>query len=68
MNFIELTADEGFICVNINQIKVVRTYIGIDDNVLTVIDVGGIKPINVKETYDKVLSKINARLAGVNRL
>ena len=65
MNFIELTQKDGSKFIgNINLLqRVIQTeastyVVGWNNN-------GGFE---VKETYEEVIAKINARLAGVNRL
>jgi len=66
MNFIELTMLNGTKFIgNINLLQAV----GISDNGKTYV-VGWTNngSFNVQESYEEVLEKVNARLAGVNRL
>jgi len=66
MNFIELTNTDGSKFIgNINLLqRVCRTSKG-TTYVVGWSNNGGFE---VKETYEEVIAKINARLAGVNRL
>ena len=66
MNFIELTMSDGTKFIgNINLLE----RVGIDYNNKTYV-VGWTNngSFNVQESYEEVLEKVNARLAGVNRL
>ena len=66
MNFIELTMSDGTKFIgNINLLE----RVGVDHNDKTYV-VGWTNngSFNVQESYEEVLEKVNARLAGVNRL
>ena len=66
MNFIELTMSDGTKFIgNINLLE----RVGVDHNHKTYV-VGWTNngSFNVQESYEEVLEKVNARLAGVNRL
>jgi hypothetical protein len=66
MNFIELTNTDGSKFIgNINLLqRVCRT----SEGITYIIGWSNNGVIEVKETYEEVIAKINARLAGVNRL
>lgn len=66
MNFIELTMLDGEKFIgNINLLQRVGVNIEHQTYVVGWTNNGS---FNVKESYEEVLEKVNARLAGVNRL
>jgi len=66
MNFIELTHTNGKIFIG--NINLLQRVFALNDGRAVLVGLGGVNNIEVQETYEEVIQKVNARLAGVTRL